>query len=652
MAESETGIYRMAALTRASVRKSCDLDISLHQDEEELAGNSRSWIDNPVLGATLGLGEPPEDPVLGPPLGLGDPPPGPAAVTPEPEDGGTQLEQDGPTATPSSKSGSCCRWCAEEGLTGVLTLTYLTFILGYLVILFLFHETSLVASIVDEEDALEYLGVTTLVQVFLGFLLVVLILRLVRQVTLLTCRRRVLRRRVRKYMNALQKGVRKDRQQSRRRSTAVFRGASYASAWLFRVYKWHSRYCGATGPYWAAWTYFMETYELVLQTLALLSEASSGIQRGFLQFHAIVIAVNSFSIIVLTRPLSSRLIKFSLVYDSICDCCYGMALFFFVVITEAFFGVLTKDWENRFCGDTLNGYSGESCSDLAAYSLIAKVKEGFYGGDSPGPILLKLLTRLVPLWNAIGRTKYIVLTRHVERARELERQAMESGTASTPTRTSVRLRRDASFFSKAPSQRQIERAWRVPWYLALLNIVCAVSVCLFVSIRLEQLECPADDHFWKSACAAQSWPIFSAEPAVCACHTLLPRPGPTFPGCGSKLGAATLKDYLEHPTAAEYLQTLMMPGCQLNQSTLTIVSSQLTNLRILNINSLTSAALDVGATYELSPDFGRLSHLHYLRATESSLVGKPELGKLSSLRDVKFESNVSATTAVPKRKQG
>ena len=584
------------------------------------------------------------------------------------------------------KRSGCAAWCAEEGLPGVLAVVIVVLIFIYLFVIFLLHETPLTGYMVGERDALLYLGVYPTNQVFLAIILLILTGRLIRQVIYLTCWRKRLHKRAYKYLRQLGEVGRLSSASSSNASSAskasrtstAFRAASTAAtategffSKLYRIYKWQQRWLGATGPYFAWWCFAKEVFELVLQNIALVEEASAGVDKGFLQFHASVIALNSFSAIVLTLPMTARRVQISLIYDSFCDCCYGMMSVYYVFLI-VLPHVFSESWMQRFCVSNATAllrstgqeralaaksdydllryskYGKDGCNDLINYVLLAFAKENLYGSDSAGTAFLKLMTRLVPLWNAIGRTKYIVIARQVEQYRAQERE--QEGTGAGGRRGSARksktpkdFRRQTSFFSRAPTVRNMDEARRLPWPLAALFIAISFAMCIFVFVRVEHLQCPTDDEFWRRSCAAQSFPLFHSSPPPCTCHTLVPRISSVYPGCRSSAATAMLEEYLRDPAAAEYLQTLYLNDCNLSQATFTRATSTLTSLRSLVIWSPRATGPASGvATYQLSPDLGRLSHLHNLAVSYQRIAGAiPDLSSLTALRTLVLDEAVS-----------
>eukprot|EP00947_MAST-08B_sp_MAST-8B-sp1_P003237 g3237.t1 len=289
----------------------------------------------------------------------------------------------------------------------------------FLRVLLVIHATSVADILVGEEDALTYIGVSAGSKVAVGILVSILLLRLGYQMCNLTCRRHKLHK---KAINLA--------------CAVPFANSNYVTMndltgqllMLPRIfYLLLQRWLGATGPYFVFWLYFKEVAEITLQIIGLADETTSGVTKGFLQVHAITIAINSLTSLILIRPMTARRVQQSLLLDTLCDLIYGTQPLLYVLLFAIPY-IFSKDWESKFCSHVSYtnrsnyDYAGSRCSDIQAYALIGFTKTCLFGGDTTGEVLLKLATRLYPLWNAIGRTKYIVVAREVERARSVIQQ--------------------------------------------------------------------------------------------------------------------------------------------------------------------------------------------------------------------------------------
>ena len=134
---------------------------------------------------------------------------------------------------------ACVRWLVEEGLPGVVALVVLSFLFLYLAVLLVLHVTAVADMLVDEEDALTYIGVSTGSKVAVGVLVSILFIRLLRQCANLTCRRHKLHKKAIKYVNALPSKTSKTRLRSSTStgSTIVHAPLNLAKK-LHRIYQW------------------------------------------------------------------------------------------------------------------------------------------------------------------------------------------------------------------------------------------------------------------------------------------------------------------------------------------------------------------------------------------------------------------------------
>eukprot|EP00947_MAST-08B_sp_MAST-8B-sp1_P003236 g3236.t1 len=257
---------------------------------------------------------------------------------------------------------------------------------------------------------------------------------------------------------------------------------------------------------------------------------------------------------------------------------------------------------------------------------------------------------------------YVVVAREVERARSvIQKQASEhirrektkratsraaSGRKNKATKKPAPIasgNMGVSFFSRAPTPEHVQSAPTLPWPFAAVNVLVSFAACIFVMVRLEQLQCPSGDLFWSQTCASQSYPIFSSSPPECPCQTLMPRPGSEYPGCASPQGAGKLNDYFEHEDAPANIKYIFLYKCRLlKNTTLDMITSKLTNLRVLELNAITTPATLAGEANYLSPQLGRLSLLVSLACIRASLVEVPtSISALSQLRGLHLEKNIT-----------
>ena len=198
----------------------------------------------------------------------------------------------------SPGSNNACRsWLREEGCAGVAVVVQLALVLIYMAVIFVLHETTLVDVLVDETDSLPYLGVTSGVQAVVGFGCVGILLRCIRQLYRVTCGiMRVQDRVVGRYNGTIRSRLR-----------------------IFRAYHWQRSWVGVSGPHFANFTFAKEVVEITLQSVALYHASVNGVSKGFLQFHAFVIALNSISAVLISLRVTSTRSQLVLLIDSGAD---------------------------------------------------------------------------------------------------------------------------------------------------------------------------------------------------------------------------------------------------------------------------------------------------------------------------------------------
>jgi hypothetical protein len=74
-----------------------------------------------------------------------------------------------------------------------------------------------------------------------------------------------------------------------------------------------------SGPHFASFTFLKEVVEITLQTIALYHASNNGVTKGFLQFHAAVIALNSVSALLISLRVTARRAQQVLLLDSTAD---------------------------------------------------------------------------------------------------------------------------------------------------------------------------------------------------------------------------------------------------------------------------------------------------------------------------------------------
>ena len=190
-----------------------------------------------------------------------------------------------------------------------------------------------------------------------------------------------------------------------------------------------------------------------------------------------------------------------------------------------------------------------------------------YGGSSLNKIVLKMATRLIPLWFAASRAVEVIESGAV--ARETDKLArmptqrkhfpkrsrsapgeektgnpiadsgfFDEATArslSSTTRKTIRLERQPSAISRSIDKERAEQSTRapvpVPVWLGTGYVLIVWAVCVFAWYRFAQLAapCAAAGTPWLSHCRTQSHPLFDGAlpgPAadLCACNTFAAAP--------------------------------------------------------------------------------------------------------------------------------
>ena len=302
---------------------------------------------------------------------------------------------------------------------------------------------------------------------------------------------------------------------------------------------------------------------------------------------------------------------------------------------------------------TRKEFASRTCADIKAFAMLAIGTESLLGGDSAAEIFVKMSTRLLPIFFAIGRVKQVIVIRAIERERQRIKQGRESGNRNRSLNRGNagrigRRDRAPSFFSKKPRLKDMEKKGiKIPKSFAIISLATTLSLCLAVFIRGEQVACPKDHPFWSANCAVQSFPVFSTSNVECPCHTLLVQPGHVYPGCASTNGTLFFRSVLDSQQVVPYINTLMIPGgCPLDSRMMEQITGKMTNLRVLLVDSpnITHAS-DSGDEREvpdslLSPSLGDLSRLRALALNGLNIHTLPtSIGKLTALHELFLRHN-------------
>jgi hypothetical protein len=189
-----------------------------------------------------------------------------------------------------------------------------------------------------------------------------------------------------------------------------------------------------------------------------------------------------------------------------------------------------------------------------------------YGGSSLNKIVLKLATRLIPLWFAASRAVEVIesgavaretdkLARMPNQMKHFPKRSRSAGeektggniagsgffdeatarSLSSTTRKTIRLERQPSSISRSIDRERAERSTRapvaVPWLLGTGYVLIVWAFCVFAWYRFAQLAapCAAAGTPWLNHCRMQSHPLFNgALPGptadLCACNTFAAAP--------------------------------------------------------------------------------------------------------------------------------
>ena len=312
-----------------------------------------------------------------------------------------------------------------------------------------------------------------------------------------------------------------------------------------------------------------------------------------------------------------------------------------------------------------------------------------FGGPSLTIILLKMVTRLVPLWFAASRAVEVVEVLAVVREKNKTVRIPVQIFEKEPTKKQHLKHRPQTVISRVISQERDERSTRaptpVPVSLGVSYILSVWVFCVFAWARIAQLAtpCAAAGTPWPTYCRAPAHPLFDfALPGpsanLCACNTFAaaPKDGKqmnvlsTSYDCTSPRFMADVRSGLfTQERTAPFVQTMMFEaGCAVNNTHVEEMIVELSNLRVLYIaessaivpplrlpgaamkkeSQLMAIRLDKMGIEKIPSEIGRLSE------TLSILVIKRnpklrevprEVGDCNKLTALYLEANV--LTAVP-----
>ena len=228
---------------------------------------------------------------------------------------------------------------------------------------------------------------------------------------------------------------------------------------------------------------------------------------------------------------------------------------------------------------------------MAGIAIIPVLVELLLGGSSLSKIILKLLTRLTPLWFAASRAVEVVEALAV--AREIKRRrCMPVQTRHFPARKisdnkqkkgkeEQRNRpRSQTIITQAINKERVERSTRpavpVPVWLGVTYVVIIWVFCIFAWVRFAQLAAPCSiaGTPWPTNCRSPAHPLFDLAlpgPAadLCACNSFTTAPDWS---ANSSVYDCSAPQFMEDvhsglfaksalETTAPYVQTMMFqPG--------------------------------------------------------------------------------------------
>ena len=329
----------------------------------------------------------------------------------------------------------------------------------------------------------------------------------------------------------------------------------------------------------------------------------------------------------------------------------------------------------------------QNCKDLQALTIMPQFVEMMLGGRSPSKILLKLATRLIPLWFAASRAVEVVEALAVAReTKKLARMApqrrkfkprkneqemvvpagsgffdeittrkLASGTAKKSTgKMAARPTRPAqSVISLRIDRERTERSTRpqipVPVWLVCLYVSMCWTFCLFSWIRFSQLAapCAAAGSPWQIHCRVRSHPLFDLKlpgpgTNLCACNTFIAVSGKrknqtkenmnSSYDCGAEKFMEDVRQGLfagnALTTTAPYVQSMMFySGCAVNNTHVNEMFVGLKNLRILTLRDSSAIVPPLRLPGGAMKKESQLMALQLVRIAVE--VIPPEIGRLS-----------------------
>ena len=552
-------------------------------------------------------------------------------------------------------------WCRPGNVAIVF---FLLVILLYLLVLFVFHATSVVDEMVKSPRANMYLQVGPSTAFWISLLTGLLFLAALATLIRVTCCWRKLVDEAHHTIHSRSRagatptgvlvgGTLKDKGHHRRRHTArrLLRGLRCVLSPGLIFFSWKEAWVGATGPYMLVWEFLKECIELSLQIVAVFQLSEAGIHAEGIAFYVVVVFVN------LTSPILSAThargnhslglrTRRILLFDGCCDVFYGT--FPLWMLLMRYFQLYLRDSSDRVHGASIglcSNFTHEqfNCANVLKFMLIYQGGETFLGGQTVAESALKVLTRLLPIGFAIWRFQTAFLAAHFfDGIRASGRVAAATGVvASGGTRKGDKngkdnksndsanasrgrsMSRDAESFllsarrsvvdtlRSRPDEERENFYKEVPRWATGALVVTVLSFCLFVWIRLVILSRTCQSPVMRPVadgglCAVRTFPVFSVGEAdeECACNTIIAHPRSK---CTTKEGMAEMHDVLwKKPDGiGKYVVVLVLNWCYFTNEVTESIIRNGRNIQILIMEKRFEPQFDgIGGDYSTPKPLG------------------------------------------------
>ena len=516
----------------------------------------------------------PRPPALSP---ASSPPPAvkPAAIVPiiagkETSVEELELELDAAPRTPRLRRGVVTKsrtdhpgFCTGD-MIGYLLLLSFAFIIE--AVYFIFHCSPIMDLMVAEEDALSWLGVAPAAKVFAGLLLVPAMLWTLNILGTLTC--------------LWHRTVRRAHKKAHEIPWRRVRDSKTTFGTLRRCLRYLRR---PSAAHYLRLLFIMEIKEFIVQVLAVDQMSRAGIGSTALLVYTSAILLNGIAPIVMgfimtrinrmgygddqrRRVEASKWIARLLLFDATSDLLYSS--FPIVHLLTQYFQIFSGDRSHsNFELDILENYAAQSpisASDLKAYMLLSEGENTLFGGKNGFDVLIKFMSRILPLIQAPYRVRSAFRIRQGMSAAAVVKSAVkhkdligkissESGafrvrqsmTTATLGKSAGDTRVAQELTNKDGRQEGIKaklqhlaarsvegtafngRYQTVPLWLISILVSSVLGLCLYIFIQLGTWgECPIPEI--RQSCAVRAFPIFRRYDSdadfgcrSCACNTLV-----------------------------------------------------------------------------------------------------------------------------------